>query len=79
MTDYEFSALSEEGKVEVLSTSIFIAISKDAIAILFLVENFFVEAFYDVDQNLLMTITYSSSLILPMRYLDLIVLDDLLK
>lgn len=79
MTDYEFTALSDQDKVEVLSTSVFIAISEEIFAILFLVDNFFVEAFYDIDQHLLMTTTYSSSGILPDRYFNLIILDDLLK
>jgi hypothetical protein len=79
MTDFEFTALSEQDKVEVLSTSVFIALNNDVFAILFLVDEFFVEAFYDINQNLLATTTFSSSSILPKKYLDMIVLDDLLK
>jgi len=79
MTDFEFTALSEYDKVEVLSTSVFIAMNHDVLAILFLVDEFFVEAFYDINENLLDTTTFSSSVILPKRYLDMIFLDDLLK
>jgi len=79
MTDFEFTALSEEDKVEILSTSVFIALNNDVFAILFLVDGFFVEAFYDINQSLLTTITFSSTAILPKKYLDMIILDDLLR
>jgi hypothetical protein len=79
MTDFEFTALSRQDKVEVLSTSDFIALNNHVFAILFLVDDFFVEACYDIHLNLLATTTFSSSTVLPKTYLDMIVLDDLLR
>lgn len=79
MTDFEFIALSEQDKIDVLSTSICITLNHDVFTRLFLVDAFFVEAFYDINHTLLTTITFSSTVILPKMYLDMIVLDDLLR
>ncbi|MGN7203797.1 hypothetical protein ACTHQF_05940 [Pedobacter sp. SAFR-022] len=77
MTDLEFTVLSQNEKIRVLSTASFIATNDQIPTLLFLVEDFFVEAFYDVRGNVLSTITYSSSAILPEVFLDLIALNDL--
>jgi hypothetical protein len=77
MTDLEFTVLSQQEKIEVLSTAFFIASNQQIPTLLFLVEDFFVEALYDLRGNVLTTITYSSSAILPESFLDLITLSDL--
>jgi len=77
MTDLEFTVLSQQEKIEVLSTAFFIASNQQIPTLLFLVEDFFVEALYDLRGNVLTTITYSSSAILPESFLDLITLTDL--
>ena len=77
MTDLEFTVLSQQEKIEVLSTAFFIASNQQIPTLLFLVEDFFVEALYDLRGNVLTTITYSSSAILPESFLDLISLSDL--
>lgn len=79
MSDFEFTALSDQDKVEVLSTSVFITMNNDVYSALYLVDEFFVEAFYDINKDLLKTTTFSSSAILPKMYLDMIVLNDLLR
>ena len=77
MTDLEFTVLSQQEKIEVLSTAFFITSNQQIPTLLFLVEDFFVEALYDLRGNVLTTITYSSSAILPESFLDLITLSDL--
>jgi hypothetical protein len=77
MTDFEFIALPEQDRIKLLSTAYYIATSEEETAILFLVDQFFVEVFCDLDGNLITTITYSSSSILPDQYLDLVNLDEI--
>lgn len=77
MTDLEFTVLSQQEKIEILSTAFFVASNEQIPTMLFLVEDFFVEALYDLRGNVLTTITYSSSAILPDSFLDLISLSDL--
>lgn len=77
MTDFEFMALSEQDRIRLLSTADYIAKSEEVPAMLFLVEQFFVEVFCDIDGNLLTAITYSSSAILPDQYLDWVNLDEI--
>lgn len=77
MTDIQFTALSQQEKIKVLSRAFFIALNDQIPTMLFLVEDFFVEALYDFRGNVLTTITYSSSAIVPEVFLDLIALNDL--
>jgi hypothetical protein len=77
MTDFEFTALAEQDKIRVLSHAYYLATSEEAPAMLFLVDHFFVEVICDIDGNLLTTITYSSSSILPDQYLDLVNLSEI--
>jgi hypothetical protein len=77
MTDFEFIALPEQDRIRLLSTAYYIATSEEVPAMLFLVDQFFVEVFCDIDGKLLTTITYSSSAILPDQYLDLVNLDEI--
>lgn len=79
MTDFEFTALPERTRIMVLSTAYYIATSDEVPAMLFLVDDFFVEVICYVEGNLLTTITYSSSAILPEYYLDLINVDELIN
>jgi len=77
MTDVEFTSLSEQDRIRVLSTACYITLSEELSAMLFLVDDFFVEVFYNIYGNVLTTITYSSATLLPECYLDQIALTDL--
>ncbi len=77
MTDFEFIALPEQARIEILSTAYYIATSEEVPAMLFLLDQFFVKVFCDLDGNRLTTITYSSSSILPDQYLNLVNLDEI--
>lgn len=49
MTDFEFITLPEQDRIRLLSTAYYIATNEEVPAMLFLVDQFFVEVFCDID------------------------------